>query len=238
MIQMRLGRRRSAPAAMTMAVALAAVLAACGTGTRRIPPRTGSAPATAACPAGRAFHLDGRDSTLEIRVRRAGLLAALGHDHVLVASDLRGALVLYGDGTGACGRLELPVEALLVDDDDARRAAGGPFAEPVSAADIAGTRRNLLGPQVLDAARYPLISVSYARPPGDGPVLAEVTVRGMTATLEVPVRVVQRGDALIAEGEFAVRQSTLGLEPFSVLGGALAVADELAVRFRFTARAD
>ena len=39
------------------------------------------------------------------------------------------------------------------------------------------------------------------------------------------------GDRLTATGEFAVKQSDLGLKPFSVLGGALQVQDQMKVKF-------
>jgi hypothetical protein len=40
-----------------------------------------------------------------------------------------------------------------------------------------------------------------------------------------------------AKGSFTVRQSELGIKPFSIVGGAIAVADEVEVRFDIVARA-
>ena len=42
---------------------------------------------------------------------------------------------------------------------------------------------------------------------------------------------------LTASGELPIKQTDLGLTPFSALLGALAVQDELRVRFRFVAHA-
>jgi hypothetical protein len=41
---------------------------------------------------------------------------------------------------------------------------------------------------------------------------------------------------LTASGEFSLRQSGLGLKPFTAAMGALAVVDEMKVRFEVTAR--
>ena len=43
------------------------------------------------------------------------------------------------------------------------------------------------------------------------------------------------GDHLTATGEFSVKQSDLGLKPFSVLGGALQVQDQMKVKFSVVA---
>jgi hypothetical protein len=40
----------------------------------------------------------------------------------------------------------------------------------------------------------------------------------------------------MAAGELRLRQSDFGITPFSVLGGALTVEDELRVRYRLLAR--
>ena len=39
-------------------------------------------------------------------------------------------------------------------------------------------------------------------------------------------------DRLVVAGAFVLRQSDFGIKPFSVLGGLLAVEDELVVEFR------
>src|SRR6266513_2109052 len=70
-------------------------------------------------------------------------------------------------------------------------------------------------------------------------VLARVqtTVRGQLRTISVPVRYQFAAGALIASGDAALRQSDIGLTPFSALMGALQVQDEMRVRFRIVARA-
>jgi hypothetical protein len=50
--------------------------------------------------------------------------------------------------------------------------------------------------------------------------------------------VAQTGEREItAAGETTLTQSSLGIEPFSIMGGAIAVADEIVVRFELVATA-
>jgi hypothetical protein len=70
-------------------------------------------------------------------------------------------------------------------------------------------------------------------------VLARIqsAVRGQVRTFAVPVRYEREGATLVLSGETALRQSDLGLTPFSAMLGALQVQDEMHVRFRIVARA-
>jgi len=53
----------------------------------------------------------------------------------------------------------------------------------------------------------------------------------------VPVHYEQHGDTIIASGELALRQSELGITPYSAMLGALQVQDEMRVQFRLVGRA-
>jgi hypothetical protein len=54
----------------------------------------------------------------------------------------------------------------------------------------------------------------------------------------VPLKYETRGNELHVEGELPLKQTDLGLTPFSLFGGALRVLDEIKVRFRVVARAE
>jgi polyisoprenoid-binding protein YceI len=66
---------------------------------------------------------------------------------------------------------------------------------------------------------------------------ADVTVKGVTRRVEVPLDLADAGDTLTARGTFRIRQSELGMVPFSVAGGAIQVADEIALSFEIVATA-
>ena len=63
-------------------------------------------------------------------------------------------------------------------------------------------------------------------------------MRGQLHTFTTPVRYrLSRDGTLEASGEFPLRQSELGLTPFSAMLGALQVQDEMRVSFHIVAQA-
>ncbi len=225
--------------AVSAVAAVALALAACGPVGRAPPPAERIAPPPVVAGAVH-YRIDAARSEVRILVYRAGPLARLGHSHVLLVRGLEGELWLPADPATAGFRLSFPVEALVVDDPAARREEGAEFASEPSAADIAGTRRNLLGPAVLDADRYPVIRLDGAAGRGPAGLVARVRigVRERALELELPVEARAGDGAFVARGGFTVLQSALGLAPFTVGLGALSVRDDLAVRFRLVAVPD
>jgi hypothetical protein len=230
------GRAGTGTALAALAVAFVAACAPAG----RAPPAERVLPGAPAAPAGARYRIDAARSDVRILVYRAGPLASLGHNHVLRVRGLEGQLWLPADPAAARFALRFPVAALALDEPDARREEGAEFADLPSAEDIAGTRRNLEGPAVLDAARHPDIRLEGAAVRTATGLVARcrIAVRDGGTDLEVPVEVTTRGDEVVVRGGFSVTQSGLGIVPFSVALGALKVRDELAVRFRLVAVAD
>ena len=188
---------------------------------------------------GANLHLDPAVSTLRIFVRRGGTLAALGHNHVLVAPGVTGEIGLPDDARRVNGRFAFAVGDLSIDDPGERAAAGAEFAGVIDAPAIAGTRHNLLGADVLDAAHAPQVTVEFAGAtggPDDYVVATTFVVRGVRSTADVPVHVVRGASGIQADGEVTLSQLTLGLTPFSVMLGALKVEDRLLVRFHLVAQ--
>jgi YceI-like domain len=156
--------------------------------------------------------------------------------------------------------LHVPVATLTVDEPALRAQQGGAdFPPGVSEGAKAGTRRNMLGPALLDAEHHPEIVLRALRlePAAGGTTAAggaaavsasaaasdgvrawvESTVRGQVRSFAVPVRYRLADGELQAAGEFPLKQSELGLTPFSALLGALQVQDEMQVSFKVVARA-
>jgi len=228
------------PALLFAAVACAA-LAGCAT---RPPEPPAPGPATsaprAAVPAGaREFEVDPEASVVTMLVRRAGKLSGFGHVHV-VTSDGETGRVWFGAAPDLSGfEVRVPVDAFVVDDPAARAAAGPEFAATVPEEARTGTRRNMLGPDVLDGAHYPEIIVGSAGPLGDtapSKLAVRIVVRGAQLEREVPVTARIAADSVSARGSFTILQSELGIKPFSIVGGAIAVADEVEIRFDIVAR--
>ncbi|MGK5056252.1 YceI family protein [Janthinobacterium sp. LB2P49] len=218
-----------------------ALLAAC---TPFAPPPAASLPAApVAAPAVQAplwqqpgvhvLHIAPQESLLTITVRRGGALARLGHDHVIASRNLQGVVA------PALGRAQFQfrLDEMSVDEESLRQAAG--LTTTPSADAIAGTRHNMLV-RVLEAERYPWVRID-ARRTGNKEVLdADITLHGVTRTLQLPVRIEQAADgrSLQASGSLLLKQSDFGIVPFAVLGGAMAVQDQMELAFRITARQD
>jgi hypothetical protein len=159
---------------------------------------------------------------LHILVFRGGTAARLGHNHVLRAADLRVDWAANGPV------LRFRLDALAIDPPALRERLGAAFASSVDDEARAGTRANLL--KALAAAAHPEVVVSTLQQVGEGgqrAVEAEVTLHGVTRRQWFVVDVQGRR----ARGELVIRQSDFGIQPFTVLGGLLAVQDALVVRF-------
>jgi len=219
-----------------VAAALLSALHAC-----QAPPPRG-APAARLPPAvagGVLYGIDAAASEVLLLVRRDGTLAALGHNHVIAVHGLRGRVQLQEPAVRSQFELQFDAAQLTVDEPQLRAAVGGDFAGELVNSAREGTRSNMLGERVLDASRNATITLQSERISGAGPqyvASTRVTVRGRETLLEVPLQLQLEVDTLTARGEFVLRQSGLGLPPFSVMLGALRVADELTVRFRIVAR--
>lgn len=174
-------------------------------------------------------------SDIRIYVFRGGRAARLGHNHVLSAPDFDGYVSLDGEAAGSARfDLRFTFDNLAIDDPDLREATGGSFAGARSESDIAGTRRNMLGERVLDAARHPDLRIRSLAVEGDWPMLiARIAVdwHGLSREDEVLLQVDRDDDTLRARGALVLRQSQFDVTPLSILGGVIAVQDPVGVRF-------
>jgi hypothetical protein len=190
---------------------------------------------------GKLYRVDESRSELRILVYRAGPLARLGHNHVMVNRALRGEVKLADSGSGFW--LNVPAAGFLVDEARARREEGADFGNEVPEDARSGTLRNMLGTAVLDADEFPVITIqstAVASPngaSGSGSMLATVaiSVAGHESKIDVPFTLQSDSDQLTATGSFDVRQSQLGLTPYSLMLGALQVRDEMTIKFKIAA---
>lgn len=194
---------------------------------------------------GRPYDVVTGQSLLELLVYRGGTLASAGHNHVIASHDLTGTLYIPNDPLAASFELRVPAASLTVDEPQLRAAEGaGDFPPDVSQSAREGTRRNMLGPALLDAAEHPevllwsvrLESASPARP---GEVVATIAtqVRGAWHQVRMPLHYELSSGTLTVTGETPLRQSELGLTPFTALMGALAVQDEMHLKVHLVAHA-
>jgi len=177
------------------------------------------------------YEVDPASSLIVIEVRRGGTLAHLGHDHVVASHDVRGYLA------PAAGRadLYLRLDRLVVDERDLRAEAQ--FDTQPSAEAIAGTRANMLDQLGAGAHPWALVAVRDLAIDAAGIRMnATLTLNGSTRAMDLSPQIVLSAGEVGVDGRVALDQTSFGITPFSILGGALQVQDRVAVRFRIRAR--
>jgi hypothetical protein len=191
---------------------------------------------------GRGYQIDEHRSELRILVYRAGPLARFGHNHVMVNRAVGGAVSLAEPGSSAFW-LNVPAAGFVVDDAQARREEGPDFAGEIPDDAKSGTLHNMLSPPVLGADEFPVITVRSVAisgaqdAAGGGQLVATVaiSVAGHESTIDVPFVLESDSDHLSATGSLELRQSSLGLTPYSLMLGALQVQDAMTIKFRIVA---
>ena len=179
---------------------------------------TGLALTTAASAQQRA--IDTERSVMTVRVSKAGVLSAFGHNHEIAAPIARGMVDV------TAGRVELytNASALQVRDPEA------------SDKDRAQIQSTMLGAEVLNVASYPEIVFrsTSAQPMGSDSwrLSGNLTLHGQTRPVVVEVR--QTGGHYIGTSRF--KQTDFGMTPVKVAGGTIRVKDEVRIEFDIQVR--
>jgi hypothetical protein len=194
---------------------------------------------------GQPYDIDTSESLLTIAVYRAGALARAGHDHIIASRELTGAVYIPADLAQSSCTVHIPVGSLTVDEPQLRTNEGPEFPAQVPEEARAGTRRNMLSGAVLDAESFPSVDLTCAGvaplPSANGPPSLEARlqtlVRGQTHSITMRLRYELGAERLSVDGELPLKQTDLGLTPFSAMLGALQVQDEMRVRIHLVAHA-
>ncbi len=213
------------------------ILAGCALPPREEAPPAAAVPAAPAAAPGEAWKVV--SSTLEVRVYRDGPMQKLGHNHLITTDQLAGEIVVREPLTATSFELSVPLESLVVDDVGARAAEGADFAAPVPAKDAEGTRHNMLGEKLLNAASFgvmKLASESISGEPGSYQAQVRVSLAGGEHVVAAPFTVTIEGDQMKAHSEFHLKHSDVGLVPITVALGAVKVRDDLEVSVTLEAR--
>jgi hypothetical protein len=164
--------------------------------------------------------IDTRRSTLTVFVYKSGLFSAFADNHIIKAPIAGGAL----SADPAAG-IELSIHAadLVVMDPG------------LSADRRTEVQARMVGPEVLDVARFPEITFTSTTVAETAParwsVTGRLTVHGQTRAVTFPVR--KLGDTYT--GEVSISQHDFGIEPIRIAGGAVKVKDQLKIAFEIIA---
>jgi hypothetical protein len=205
---------------------------------KSIPLLLAASAALAQSSVGTHYKVDLDQSDIHWLVYKAGTFARLGHNHVISVGQIDGDVYVAPDLASSKLELTIPVEQLVVDDPALRAREGEEFSSVPSAKDIEGTRHNMLSEKVLDAEHYKMLEIigtGPIGPPGKQELHLNVSLLGRTVDLVVPTEVKLEGDRLEASGEFQLTHEQLGMMPFSVMLGALQVANEMSFAYHVVA---
>ena len=160
--------------------------------------------------------IDAERSTLTVFVYKSGLFSAFADNHVIRAPIAGGSV---------SDAAPLHVDLLV-------RAAELKVLDPDLGADKrADVQTRMVGPGVLDVARFPEITFASTRVDIAGAdrwlVTGRLTIHGQSREIMFPVT---RKDARY-RGEVLIRQRDFGIEPIKVAGGTVRVKDELKIQF-------
>jgi polyisoprenoid-binding protein YceI len=165
--------------------------------------------------------IDRQRSTLTIDVDKRGIFSAFADRHVIRAPIATGLITV--DGTPSA---ELTVNA-------AELVAVDPVLPAAKRAEVTA---RMIGPEVLDAARYPEIHFSSTAITLDGADQWRLT--GMLLLHGVSRAVA--GAVSLRDGhyrgELSLKQTAFGIRPISIAGGTVNVKDEVHVTFDIVVR--
>ncbi|HEV8019896.1 MAG TPA: YceI family protein [Candidatus Lustribacter sp.] len=164
---------------------------------------------------GRPRSVDVQQSKMTVHVSKRGLFGFLGDNH-----DIEGPIA-SGSYDGDTGTVDITVDAATLRVLDPK----------LPLKDRSDVQSNMLGTEVLDAARYPTIHFASKRAEVAGTrseIEGDLTLHGQTHPLAVHVAKI---DDQHFTGSAVIRQTAFGMTPIRVAGGAITVKDEVTVDF-------
>lgn len=200
----------------------------------------GPAPAAPVSKDAKVFRVDPAQSLIQILAMRGGTLARLGHNHVIAARGLSGEVYRLPELTDSGFELRLPLREWTVDEPALRAGRGENFPPEVPETARAGTRQNMLSAALLEADKFPEIVVrgdALSGGPEQFDLRLSIALGGRQYEVAAPATIRITADRVEAYGQLQLRQTTLGLTPFTAMLGALQVEDLLTVEYRVVALA-
>ncbi len=166
--------------------------------------------------AAQTLAIDPAHSSFTVHVFKAGMFSAFGHAHEIRAPLSAG---LIHEGEPASVEVEIDAHLLKVVDPD------------LSSKDRAEVQETMLGPKVLDNARFPRIRFRSTAVEKKGidhwQVLGELMLHGQTKLVVVDVE--RHGDRY--DGSANLLQTDFGITPIRIAGGTVKVRNEIQVEF-------
>jgi len=155
--------------------------------------------------------IDVQRSKMTIYVFKQGFFSVFAHDHTIAAP------ITAGRYASALKRVDLTIDATKIQVLDQRDR---------------DSVQKAMDDQVLETSKYPTITFRSTsiddRDPKRWTVNGDLTLHGSTHPITLQVT---RSDASHFSGSTMIRQTTFGITPIKVMGGAVSVKDDVRVDF-------
>lgn len=180
----------------------------------------------------RVYRADSKLSQILVRAYRGGVMALLGHEHIIASQDVQG-YILLNKTAGLCqADLFVPLAKLNVDDPQLRAEAALKTTPSLSSID--NTKKNML--KSIDAINFPfaqLHSSDCSAALSGKETKVVLTIHGVQQERQLAIALQQAQDnQLIVSGKFSILQTEFGIEPFSVFNGLIKVEDKLDLTYQ------
>lgn len=154
-------------------------------------------------------------SLITIHVGKTGMFSGLGHNHTVVAPISQASI---NSGTPGAEIVVLAAQMKVTDTE-------------VSDSDRQKIQGTMLGPEVLDTAKYPEIRFKSSRIEQTSPQHYRVTgtLQLHGTSREISLEVSGKGDSY--HGATRLNQTDFGIKPVSVAGGTVKVKNQLELEF-------
>jgi polyisoprenoid-binding protein YceI len=176
----------------------------------------------AAPAAGETRTIDPTSSSLTVHVSKSGVFSAFADNH-----EIRAPIAAGTADDGADARVEITVDA-------GRLTVLDPNLAPAKREEV---QRRMLGPEVLDVARFAKIRFRSTKvaPLAEGRWRVEgvLELHGRSA----PVAFDLTGTKERCRGSATLSQRAFGIEPISIAGGTVKVKDEVKIDFEIATHA-
>jgi polyisoprenoid-binding protein YceI len=171
----------------------------------------------------RQYLLDPDKSKLYVQVYKdeSTLAAALAHDHVVLATGWQGKVLVDPEKLAKCiVEVTVPVAGLRADLPEMRTLVG--YKKMLSDSRQETVGKHMRAKKQLDAENFPQITFRSQSCSGTKKELlvnGELTIRGKSKAVTIPLQVFHSNNSMRAKGTFTVQHSDFGFAPYRAFFG-------------------
>ncbi len=177
------------------------------------------------------YVLDPDKSKLYVQVFKdeSTLVAALAHDHVVLATGWQGKVVVDTKNLAACVvEVTVPVSGLRADLPEMRTLVG--YKKMLSDSRQKTVGKHMRAKKQLDANNFPQITFRSQSCSGTKKELlvnGELTIRGKSKAVTIPLQIYHGDNSIRAKGTFTAQHSDFGFSPYSAFFGTVKNRQEI-----------